>query len=673
MEYEKEKLKRSGLKYKIKSSIRTKIKLYMILIVTISLIVEGSFSIYLNYKNTISILEQTMLLLSDTASEQVRWEIESFKILATEAGLMFRLANPETSIEEKKELLLTKIKNYNLAEAHIIDSDGINIFNGVVSNDREYFTKAMTGETYVSEPNISRTTGEVCLFVAAPLWENGLANTLVIGVILLVIPGSFLNDVVNSIEVSENSFAYIIDSDGNTIFDKTMDSIESGENIENIARTDSVFKDLAALHQKMRQGNHGIGYHKTDGTNCLLAYAPITNESRWSIGVNVRVSDFMSGVINSIISTLVLLLFFIILGIFIARKISAGIGNPIRKCVERLKLLAKGDLTSELLDIDTEDETRTLADAANEIVQYLMAIIKDMNYMLEEMSEGNFTVSLDETYYIGDYKGIKISIEKLNNKLSKTLKNIIEAANMVATGSQELSEGSQVIAEGATNQAGAIQELQATIINISEQVVLSVNEHQSAYDKAYAVKKEAEVSSKEMSDLKEAMYRINSTSQQIETIITKIEDIASQTNMLALNAAIEAARAGNAGKGFVVVADEIRKLAEDSAESVINTRKLIKTAVQEAQNGKKITDKTADSLERVIVGLNQIEKSVKEVNKISEEQAESINQIEIGMNQISEVIQNNSAISEETSSASEEFSAQAISLHEMVDQFRLKE
>lgn len=674
MKTESKKMKRiRNLSIAINSSIKAKIQFYVTTLITVSLIASLIYPIYSNYANTKKTLQKSMLILADVVTERVNWEINYYKAIATEAGAIARFSNPEVPLEVKKELVEERVKKYDFTEGHIIDKNGINIFNGIDSSEREYFKKSIAGETYITEPIISKSTNTLSVFVSAPLWENGLSNTNVVGVVMFVVPGDFLNQIMGTIDVSENSFAYMIDSNGNTIADRTLDTIKDGENVEAIAQTDSSFRALAKIHEKMRQGEHGFGYHSTDGTECLLAYAPVNSGNGWSIAVNVKLNDFMSATLISIIISLSLLACFIAIGIIVATKLSNGIGNRVKQCAERLTLLAKGDLSSSALDITAEDETGTLALATNELTQCLTIIINDIDFLLSEMSNGNFSItSKAEDSYIGDFNSLLVSIDKLIIKLSNTVRHMKEAANQVATGSVQLSENSQSLAEGATDQAGAVQELQATISNVAEQINISAKEHKATFERAQEVEKEADISTNEMRDMKNAMRRISETSKQIGTIIEGIEEIASQTNLLSLNAAIEAARAGEAGKGFSVVADEIRKLAEDSAKSAVNTRTLIETSIQEVEIGSQITDKTAASLEQVILGLHEIKKNIKHVSEVSEQQAQSVMEIEQGMDQISEVIQNNSSAAEETSATSEEFSAQAITLNELVDQFKIR-
>lgn len=225
----KDQKKKSGSTFLKRATIQEKIKYSIILLIAVFLVIAGVLSIYLSYSNTRALLAQTMVSFAETASERVDWEIQTYKTLAFETGSIARLSNPEVSLEAKKELIDMKVEKYDLVEAHIIGADGLNIFNGLDSNDREYFKRAMAGETYITEPVISKTTGKLSMIVAAPLWENGIAGTTVVGVVIFIPKEDFLNQIVNSIEISENSFAYMIDKNGNTIADKTVETVQEGK------------------------------------------------------------------------------------------------------------------------------------------------------------------------------------------------------------------------------------------------------------------------------------------------------------------------------------------------------------------------------------------------------------------------------------------------------------
>ena len=230
---------------------------------------------------------------------------------------------------------------------------------------------------------------------------------------------------------------------------------------------------------------------------------------------------------------------------------------------------------------------------------------------------------------------------------------------------------SQELADGATNQAASIEELLATVTDVTNQVLENTKTTDKAHDNAKLIGEQAKVSQYKMKELTEAMNTINETSSEISNIIVDIEEIASQTNLLSLNAAIEAARAGEAGRGFAVVADQIRKLAEDSAASAVTTKELIDKSLREVHKGNEITEQTADSLNNVIKELDNIVQAVADIRVASDKQALSVKEIEKGFEAISAVVESNSAAAEETSATSQELSAQAAALKGMVERFQL--
>lgn len=195
---------------------------------------------------------------------------------------------------------------------------------------------------------------------------------------------------------------------------------------------------------------------------------------------------------------------------------------------------------------------------------------------------------------------------------------------------------------------------------------------QRTTEKAENYAQQADAGHAQMRSLMEEMDRINETSKKIQNIIADIEDIASQTNLLSLNAAIEAARAGESGKEFAVVAEQIRKLAEQSAQSAVDTRSLIEGSLQEIKNGNQAAEVAAESLEQIVAGVKEIATDAKRLSEESAAQAQAMQQAELGVNQISEVVQSNSAAAEESSATSEELSAQAYALNDMVEKFTLR-
>lgn len=346
--------------------------------------------------------------------------------------------------------------------------------------------------------------------------------------------------------------------------------------------------------------------------------------------------------------------------------------KPVRELEEAAKRMAVGDFSTEIT-YDSDDELGELADCFRTTSSTLKVIIDDLHNIISEFTKGNFNVRTNSRdKYVGDYEPLLTQLREMVHTISDILGNIQNASDQVAAGSAELANSAQGLAEGAADQASSVQELFETMTEVTGQVEETSLTIDRLHDSAKSVGIEAEKTRAKMAELMSAMESIKSTSQEISNIIGDIEDIASQTNLLSLNAAIEAARAGEAGKGFAVVAEQIRKLAEDSAQSAVKTKRLIETSLQEVMKGNDITEETANATNKAMEGLEHVLIAVGEIRMASDKEAASIKGIEKSVEQISAVVENNSAAAEETSATSEELSAQAVTLNEQVERFHLR-
>lgn len=373
-------------------------------------------------------------------------------------------------------------------------------------------------------------------------------------------------------------------------------------------------------------------------------------------------------------AAIIVCIFIVLLSVFLSvmggRKIAKGIAGPLNRCIERFELMVKGDLTTPVIEANTGDEVEQLTKAMEQLRESMKNIISDLDRGIEEMKEGNFDIA-PEVEYPGDFKGIENALASFIIKISQALSNINIASDDVAEGAHQISQGAQAISEGAAEQAGAVEELQATITDVTKEVDKNAEQAEDANGMAKNVGTDIMESNEQMQNMLEAMEEITENSKQISNIINTINDIAEQTNLLALNASIEAARAGEAGRGFAVVADEVGSLAAQSAEAAKNSTGLIANAIRAVENGKSIADVTAEKLKTSAEQTKELVDGIEQIAQASVYQAEALSQITCAVDQIASVVEENTAMAEESSAGSQEMSSQAQLLRDLVAQFKL--
>jgi len=653
-------------------TIRSKIMLCMTSTLLLSLLIVGVITMIFNYRSTITTLEQTLMETAKITAERVEQELTSYTNVCNDVGSLPELSDPNVPVSQKEELIASRASFFGFTRGNLLDANGISVITGQDFSDRDYFHTSMTGKACVSEPIISKVTGDLSIIISAPLWKDGNPGGEVVGVVYFVPTETFLNDIMASIEVGKEGSAFMINKQGTTIASITVENVMRGENTIEEAKTDSSLERLAELKKQMIAGKTGYGLYQYQGREKLLTYAPVGNTDGWSIAVTAPLSEFLTSTYMGLLVTVIAILVSGAVSVFIAWRLAASIGTPIAACAQRLEALSQGELEAPVPDFHAKDETGTLVRSTKQLRDCLSTVIGDMDYLLEHMSSGDFTVhSRAPDSYVGNFHSLLEAELCLKEELIQTLQEIDSTSNQVASGADQVSSGAQALAQGATEQASAVEELAASINDISTHINSNAEYTKTAEEENQRTHDQIERCSNEMEELVSAIQVINDKSSEISKIIKTIEDIAFQTNILALNAAVEAARAGSAGKGFAVVADEVRNLASKSQEAAKGTTVLIQETVSAVEKGTALSNQTEESLREVVQSAKAVLEAVSQISKASNEQATSVSQVSIGIDQISSVVQTNSATAEESAAASEELSSQAQVLKDMVGRFQL--
>lgn len=344
--------------------------------------------------------------------------------------------------------------------------------------------------------------------------------------------------------------------------------------------------------------------------------------------------------------------------------------RPMVSITESVRPLKEGNLSLNLeyhSDNELGELTKTLEEALGRIQEY----VKDIDRVMGELAKGNFDVGTSARY-IGDFQPIEEALGSFTVSISDAMRGIVKAEQTVASHAEQLSGGAQALAQGATDQASAVEELYATVDEISRSASKNAEAVADASRSAKLTSEQVTLSSRQMEKMVAAMKDISDASEEISKIIATIEDIASQTNLLALNAAVEAARAGEAGKGFAVVASEVRVLASKSAEAVNATKLMIENSAQATERGGKIVTEVSKSLEQVQELVLQSDVAINSITEAIHQEADALAQVSLGVGQISSVVQTNSASSEESAAVSTELFEQVHQLEEETKRFKLK-
>ena len=640
----------------------------LFLISVIALIIVSGVFMYFSNMNTLHEMADVALNSTSSAVEQT---LHTLEVNALNVASLETIRDTSASKEEKLEAMenVRTQNNYDEVGFVELDGQGYSNYGDFDFNDQLHFQSTSKGDVFVGEPIINRLNGEVIIISGAPVYND----SKIVGTVYIVDHVASVNDKIGEITFGKTGHAYVINKEGTVIFHKDEQEIADQSNAISQHEADGKNASLAKATKKILSTSESgtVSYWKS-GKRMFAAYCPVTGHEDWRLIITAPHSEFTSMVLVSVIVNSAIGILLLSFNIVLMKRQIKDIINPVDSVTERLVKLAEGDLQTPVEVLNTGNELAILSNNLNDTIQSLNLYISDITRVLAQLSAGNLDIQT-EADFTGDFVSLKESIDTIVGSLNETMAQMNNAADLVADHSDGTSQGAKNLANSTIDQASVLEELTASIAGVSEQVRLTADNASKAHIRSLEAEKNVETCNQQMQSMITAMSEIKAGSAKIGDIIKSIEDIAEQTNLLSLNAAIEAARAGEAGRGFSVVAEEVRSLAEESAKAAQNTAKLIIKSIETVENGTSIVNETAESLAQVVNSTSEITSIIAEIADAAREQATAIEQINMGFEQMSDAVTTNSMTAQESAQSSEELANQAQNLKGLIGRFSLKE
>ena len=515
-------------------------------------------------------------------------------------------------------------------------------------------------DTIITEVYSSINDNQMMLTIASPVYHNGK----MVAIVGLDLNMDHLYKILDGVAIGKEGYVTLIDPNNLIVYHPDSSLINT--NVSEIRYSQNMSEALTNKtdSKAMLYTRNGIPYY---GTTCVL------NSLGYMVLSAMPEAEYTAHT-NNILK--IVFVGIVVCGVILAAVcifMALSITRPLKRLNVAVGMLAEGKLDVEVQS-SGRDEVSEVSNNVGRIVNRLkdyILYIDEIAQVLHQIAAGNLIFTLQHTY-AGEFAKVKDALLDIRSTLTDAMTSIAQSATQVNAGAEQIASGAQALAQGATEQASSVQELSSTVQQLSGQATDEAAKAVEAGRFLQQIKSEVEKCTEQMALMRNAMSDISTQSTAIKTIIKTIDDIAFQTNILALNAAVEAARAGNAGKGFSVVADEVRNLAAKSAEAAQKTNELIENSVRAVQHGEELTQATSASLSIVAEGTKQVVGTIETVAATYHDQADKLSEIAMGVDQISSVVQTNSATAEESAAASQELSSQADMMRQQVAQFQLE-
>ncbi len=657
----------NSLKGTVRNTFSIKLKFILIfgIISLVALSVQILMSVLESQDAVTKKVEAHLLDEAECTAKLIDARVNSVFYLLGSLSRLPEIRSASVPAIEKTRRLQDEAENYPYLElVYFITAQG-DIYNldGTVNNysDTKMFQNCFSKRKAVSEPWFDALDNDNFI-ISITLHVYDTDGTFV-GIIGADTPGDHLSEIVGDIVIGETGYCYILGDDGTFIAHKDTERVVNQYNSIEEAKKDKRMRDLALFNTKaMESSVSSVGFYYYGGEDKIAAYSKMETTG-WPVIISAPIHEFMGDV-----DQLRIMMIVISVIIFVATLLAIYVGTsrivkPIKMVTKLSELASKGILNQKALSIKNNDEIGIMAQSINKLVAYL----KELSSLERQIADGDLTVSMN---LASSEDEIGISLNKMVRKFQHTISEISQSIDHVNEGAMQISDSSQLLSQGASQQASSLEEITASLGEMLSQV----NKHAEGAEESRKItgqtRQKSTKGTEHMKELVEAMVDIEKSANDIKDIVKVIDDIAFQTNLLSLNADIEAARVGKYGRGFAVVAGSVRTLAAKSQQSAKETTAMVEEALRNVKRGVHLVGITSKQLEEIAKASIESTKIAKMAEQSSQEQARGIEQINQAIGSVEEVVQTNSASAQENAAASEELATQSHRLSKLISYFK---
>ncbi len=611
--------------------------------------VSDFFQPYLGMVENMAMNPQAQQVLSDTVAGK---NIKRQKTYAATEKFLYNLAKGDDNPVDAAWLV-------DLDSSSIMMSSGYTSSGEFDATQYEWYACVEKGDTVYSEPYVSFTSEVPVISLACPVYSDD-DEPVLLGIAGVDVKLEKVAEVMGHHTIGNSGFSMLLSGKGNVAYapEEALLLSFAGDVLDEDTVQAIVTQTAQSMKVKFRAATQ-YGHLTTVGTSgyMVLSVMPI--------------GEFYQSTLLCVGMVILLMIAACVMIFLGVRKTARRITKPVEELKDIAQKLADGNLDVEL-SVTADNEIGELAFYIGKTVDRLkeyIVYIDEIAAVLDNVANGDLRIDL-KNEYVGEFAKLKDALFEISRGLTAVVSGIQESSNQVLNGSNELANVSQALAEGATMQNMAVESLLTTTNKIADEVEENRVKAEESAAETKRVTGKMEENQEMMNRMAEAMNKIQTTSQEVVSIIQAIETIAEQTNLLALNASIEAARAGEAGRGFAVVADEIGKLADESSRAANNTRGLIQVSLEEIAKGTEMAGEVKASLQDAVAAFEKVREMITQTADMAVEQAEDMRQVRRGVEEINQGISENSAIAEEASATSQELETQAANLNDLIGNFK---